>query len=84
MLRPMEDNPLEASASQSSRRGDTMSRQETISLFTKLDNTMSSLVGIISQLAAGQGQSASMASDLRAARGDGRSRPGDESPLLSN
>ena len=67
----MEDNPLEASASQSSTRGgDTMSRQETMGLFTKLDHTMSSLVGIVSQLAAGQGQSASMASDPRAAMGD--------------
>ena len=38
------------------RGGDTMSRQETMGLFTKLDHTMSSLVGIVSQLAAGQGQ----------------------------
>ena len=68
----MEDNPLEASASQSSTRGgDTMPRQEDrIGLFTKLDNTMSSLVGIVSQLTAGQGQSALMASDPRAAMGE--------------
>ena len=79
----MEDNPLEASASPSGTRGgDAMSRQESMVLFTKLDDTMSSLVGIVSQLAAGQG--ASMASDPRAAMGDGSSRPGGESLLSTN